>query len=180
MCRHMCRYMPTHVRPLKLPKNSTHPRRTKRVTPCFDSCTLPLFAACVNCWHIICRTGDGVAVDLAEAARWFRPAAEKGLNSAQGHLGYLLLTGQGVNQDGVEGIKWLRLGGGAGDTAAMYLLQQIPLSTPGMRVEVTGLTSEAGQVGRFTLEGPMTRCCTWQMLLSHRCLWRSCTRTIAR
>lgn len=106
----------------------------------------------------ICRTGNGVAVDLAEAAKWFRPAAEGGLACAQVHLGYLLMTGQGVDQDGAEAIKWIRLGVSSGDDDAIALLQQIPPSTPGSRVEVEGLTSEAGQVGRCNVMATYCNC----------------------
>ncbi len=47
--------------------------------------------------------------DYAEAAAWFRKAAEQGDADSQGMLGALYGTGQGVPQDSAEGYFWLDL-----------------------------------------------------------------------
>jgi TPR repeat protein len=52
---------------------------------------------------------DGVARDYAEAAKWFRLAAEQGLGKAQYNLGVMYLKGEGVAQDNAEAAKWLLL-----------------------------------------------------------------------
>ena len=45
--------------------------------------------------------------DLAEAAHWYRLAAEKGEANSQFHLGYMLLLGEGVPKNLDEGLMWL-------------------------------------------------------------------------
>ena len=57
--------------------------------------------------------GAGVALDHAEAAKWYRRAAESGSIEAQNLLGDMLLDGQGVAQDvdeatGASGELWDR------------------------------------------------------------------------
>ena len=53
--------------------------------------------------------GQGVAVDLIEATKWYRRAAEQGDSLAQYSLGLLYDRGQGVPQDINEASKWLNL-----------------------------------------------------------------------
>lgn len=48
------------------------------------------------------KNGEGVAQDFAEAARWYRMAAEGRHNSARYELGMLYLEGKGVPQDPLE------------------------------------------------------------------------------
>jgi TonB family protein len=50
--------------------------------------------------------GDGVPVDYAAAASWFRKAAEQGDGDAQNMLGAAYQDGIGVPQDAVEALKW--------------------------------------------------------------------------
>ena len=47
--------------------------------------------------------------DYAEAAEWFRKAAEQGHPGAQAALGFLYHRGHGVPQADVEAYKWLTL-----------------------------------------------------------------------
>ena len=54
-------------------------------------------------------TARGVAQDHAEAAKWFRLAAEQGLAQAQFNLGVLYYGGEGVEQNRAEAAKWYRL-----------------------------------------------------------------------
>ena len=51
--------------------------------------------------------GDGVAEDLAEAARWFEQAAEQGQVEAQARLGSMYARGLGVEQDYARAARWL-------------------------------------------------------------------------
>lgn len=55
-----------------------------------------------------CQAGLGVPKDFAKAAAWYRIGAEKGVAFAQRRLGLLYLNGDGVPQDYVEAIMWLR------------------------------------------------------------------------
>lgn len=54
------------------------------------------------------RDGQGIARDLAEAARWFRLAADQGFPQAQLNLGGCYGTGTGVAQDHAESARWFR------------------------------------------------------------------------
>jgi TPR repeat protein len=52
-------------------------------------------------------SGRGVALDLAQAARWYQHAAEQGLAEAQFNLGTLYGTGRGVPRDEALAATWL-------------------------------------------------------------------------
>lgn len=52
--------------------------------------------------------GRGVPKDLAQAAYWYRKAADQGNPAAQVYLGYLYSVGLGVPQDTAEAIRWYR------------------------------------------------------------------------
>ncbi len=52
--------------------------------------------------------GDGVEQDFAEAAKWYRNAADKGYHLAQYLIGGLYKEGKGVPQDDDEAVKWFR------------------------------------------------------------------------
>jgi len=51
--------------------------------------------------------GTGTAVDLTQAARWYRKAAESGHVQAEVALGSMYAQGRGVAQDYTEAAKWL-------------------------------------------------------------------------
>ena len=53
--------------------------------------------------------GEGVPSDYAEAAKWYRKAADQGDIEAQNELGSLYGTGQGVPKDYVEAYRWFEL-----------------------------------------------------------------------
>ena len=52
--------------------------------------------------------GQRVAQAYAEAARWYRKAAEQGHAYAQSNLGVMYVQGRGVPQDYAEAIRWYR------------------------------------------------------------------------
>jgi TPR repeat protein len=54
-----------------------------------------------------------VPQDLAEAARWYRKAADRGSAVAQNNLGVLYAEGKGVRQDMAEADFWFALAAGA-------------------------------------------------------------------
>ncbi len=54
-------------------------------------------------------SGDGIAKDEAEAARWYRLGAERGEPYPAMHLGSLYEDGRGVPQDDAEAIRWYRI-----------------------------------------------------------------------
>jgi TPR repeat protein len=61
--------------------------------------------------------GQGVAQDYAEAAKWFRRAADKGFDKAQFNLGLLYEYGLGLPQDYVQAYFWMTLGASCYDQA---------------------------------------------------------------
>ena len=63
--------------------------------------------------------GKGVTKDFAEAAKWYRKAAESGFDRAQNTLGYMYQNGLGVPQDHAEAVKWLSRAVDQGNAAAM-------------------------------------------------------------
>ncbi len=65
-------------------------------------------------------TGDGVAQDYTEAARWFALAADQGHVLAQETLGAYYWAGRGVPQDLVKAYFWSVLAQAAGDESSKY------------------------------------------------------------
>jgi TPR repeat protein len=66
--------------------------------------------------------GQGVAQNDAEAANWYRKAAEQGHVHAQVLLGVMYGKGQGVAQDYAEAVNWCRKAAEQGDANAQYNL----------------------------------------------------------
>lgn len=56
---------------------------------------------------VLYSAGEGVPKNDAEAAKWFRMAAEQGHSDAQYSLGLMCHEGSGVPQDDEEAAKWL-------------------------------------------------------------------------
>ena len=55
------------------------------------------------------QRGEGVPKDAAEAAGWYRRAAEQGDAMARAELGAMYLLGMGVSQDYLQAHVWLSL-----------------------------------------------------------------------
>ena len=53
-------------------------------------------------------TGNGIATDDAQAARWIEKAATQGHVGAQFDLGLMYADGNGVPQDSATAVSWLR------------------------------------------------------------------------
>ncbi len=62
--------------------------------------------------------GRGVTQDHAEAARWYRRAAERGHAPAQNSVARLYETGMGVPRDEVEALMWYSLAAESGHAVA--------------------------------------------------------------
>jgi len=61
-------------------------------------------------------------MDLAEAARWYRIAAERGEVESMYDLGFMLLLGEGGPANVPEGLDWLEKAGELGSESAFRLL----------------------------------------------------------
>ena len=79
--------------------------------------------------------------DGAQAAMWFRRAAEQGLADAQFNLALILLQGDGVPRDPTEAMVWCRRAAEQGITDAQDQLGIMYLSGEGRpRNEIEALT----------------------------------------
>ena len=69
--------------------------------------------------------------DFAEAATWYRRAAEAGHHAAARALASLYLTGNGVGRDEKEGTRWLRTAANSGNQASQVDLANLVLRGAG-------------------------------------------------
>jgi TPR repeat protein len=74
----------------------------------------------------------GVPESQAEAAKWFRLAAEQGLASAQDALGGAYYSGRGVPKNHAEAAKWFRLAAEQGLASAQFNLGGVYLKGQGV------------------------------------------------
>ena len=65
--------------------------------------------------------GEGVLKDEAEAAKWYRLAAEQGTATAQNNLGLMYANGEGVLKDSVLAHMWSNIAGANGSARARKL-----------------------------------------------------------
>jgi hypothetical protein len=70
-------------------------------------------------------TGKGIAEDDAEAARWYRKAAEQGQVEAQYNLGLMYDYGEGVVEDDAEAARWYRKAAEQGEVDAQNRLTEL-------------------------------------------------------
>ena len=109
----------------------------------------------------------GPESDPAEAAKWYRLAAEQGNAIAQFNLGRSYTGGKGVLKDDAEAVRWFRLAAEQGHAeaqgvlGAMYALGQGALKDPvraHIWFNIAGANgNEAARKQRDNLEDDMTR-----------------------
>jgi TPR repeat protein len=68
----------------------------------------------------------GIPKDEAEAAKWYRKAAEQDNALAQFNLGVCYNNGQGMAKDEVEAVKWWRKAAQGGEVNALNALVWTP------------------------------------------------------
>ena len=83
--------------------------------------------------------GRGVSKDDAEAAKWWRKAAEQGISIAQLNLGGSYANGEGVPEDDVAAYAWISVAAASGDDNARKFRGK-------MKDELTPSQLEKGQV----------------------------------
>ena len=87
--------------------------------------------------------GRGVLQDQAEAAKWFRKAADQGNANAQYDLGIAYFKGLGVPQDYAIAYMWLNLGAAGGNKdAAKFRDALISNMTPAQIAEAQRLARD--------------------------------------
>ncbi len=67
------------------------------------------------------HNGEGVVKDAAEAAKWFRLAADQGEALAQVNLGIMYANGEGVPRDDVAAYAWLNIAAASGNEESARL-----------------------------------------------------------
>jgi TPR repeat protein len=89
-------------------------------------------------------SGEGVALDYAQAVEWYRKAAEQNHFLAQFNLGIMYAHGQGVTRDAVQSRMWLGKAAQQGDAGAQFHLgnnchrasfRQVPADASESRIE---------------------------------------------
>jgi TPR repeat protein len=101
--------------------------------------------------------------NLADAAQWFRKAAEKGSAEGQFYLGLLYQEGKGVPQDYEQALVWYRKAAAAGHAEAQYNLGNLyekGLGTAKDPAEAIKWFRTVGQVGIAPLPGSARRLVT--------------------
>ena len=78
------------------------------------------------------ENGDGTAQDYAEAAKWYRMAAEQGNAFGQVNLGDMYEYGKGVARDFAEAARWYRLSAEQGNEDAKEALERLKREHPGI------------------------------------------------
>ena len=87
--------------------------------------------------------GEGVPPDDAEAAKWFRQAADLGHFGAQTNLGLMYYIGKGVPQDLVQAHMWFNIADALGDESAQEERDEVAkLMTPDQIAEAQRMASE--------------------------------------
>jgi TPR repeat protein len=106
-------------------------------------------AAQRNLAHLY-RMGLGVAQNFAQAASWYRLAADNGLARAQANLAAMYLRGQGVEKDAQQAAYWFTAAAGGGHVLAQYNLALLYLRGQGVErneAKATGWFYRAAQAG---------------------------------
>lgn len=70
-------------------------------------------------------TGNGVARNTKDGAKWLQKAAEQGHIAAQCDLGVMYQKGDGVEQDYQATLKWFRMAAEQGDALAQHNLGSV-------------------------------------------------------
>jgi TPR repeat protein len=87
--------------------------------------------------------GRGAQADDAEAAIWYRKAAEHGHDAAQYVLGSSYALGRGVPQDNIQALMWLNLSAAQGNSDALRNRDFVAFRmTPQQLAEARRLTDE--------------------------------------
>lgn len=94
-------------------------------------------------------SGNGVAQDQAQAASWYRRAADQKHLVAQLFLGVLYYSGQGVKQDYAQALHWFQGPAESGNDQAQYYLGAMYAQGTGVAMDddkaIEWLTKSAAQ-----------------------------------
>jgi TPR repeat protein len=71
------------------------------------------------------ENGLGCKQSYAKAAKWYRIAAEQGLNVAMSNLAFLYLNGYGTKPDKAEALEWFKRGAAAGCRKSKKMVEAV-------------------------------------------------------
>lgn len=132
-----------------------HPRAQNLLGFIYDKGNIPR----ADDGEFIYEKGWGMTQDYAEAARWYRRAAEAGFIKAQNNMGWMYYEGRGVPKDYREAAKWFynaALRGDADGQSNLGLMYQFGLGVEKDRVEACRWYLLAEAQGNQTASGNMS------------------------
>ena len=109
-----------------------------------------------------CASGEGAAQDYAQAADWYRKAAEQDHSLAQFNLGTMYANGQGVARDDAQSLAWFGRAANLGDAGGQYKMGRscqrasmdgLPAGAPEARIEAYKWYQLAAAQGYKNSEG---------------------------
>jgi TPR repeat protein len=117
---------------------------------------------------VMYRSGRGVAQDDAQAAVWYRKAADEEHVDAMFNLGRMYSTGRGVARDDAQAAVWYREAAEQGHSSAQFNLGSMHLTGQGVvrdyvesykwsNVAALGESGDAQREGLLGLEALATR-----------------------
>src|ERR1039457_679055 len=107
-------------------------------------------------------SGAGEAQDYAQAADWYRKAAEQNHRLAQCNLGTMYAQGQGVVRDAAQSVVWFGRAANLGDAGGQYSMGRscqrasmdgLPADAPEARIEAYKWFQLAAAQGYKNAEG---------------------------
>jgi TPR repeat protein len=107
-------------------------------------------------------SGTGAAQDYAQAADWYRKAAEQNHGLAQFNLGTMYARGQGVARDDAQSVVWFGRAANLGDAGGQYNMGRscqrasmdgLPADAPEARIEAYKWFQLAAAQGYKNSEG---------------------------
>jgi TPR repeat protein len=109
-----------------------------------------------------CASGAGAAQNYAQAANWYRKAAEQNHGLAQFNLGTMYALGQGVAKDAAQSMIWFGRAANLGDAGGQYKMARnchrasldgLPADAPEARIEAYKWFQLAAAQGYKNSEG---------------------------
>ena len=101
-------------------------RLVRALLPVISQCQSLTTLTCVLCVRVCAGgmggKGTGVRKDMAQAAAWYRKAADAGSTAAMVNLGVCYVQGAGVSEDAAEASRWFAKAAELGDAVGMVRL----------------------------------------------------------
>ncbi len=105
------------------------------------------------------ESGEGVELDMKEAVKWYRKAAEQGHAEAQFNLGVCYNNGEGVEKDSTKAVEWFQKAAANGNekAEAALALETLKGNVERDKTETTDRTPMAVEEGSESVKKPLKR-----------------------